>query len=61
MSIKIDFNDPLYVSFDDADIVLVTFLDADLFITETGIKIKPEDRQLSRRIMRQLPDEAQSV
>ena len=40
MSIKIDFNDPLYVSLDDADTVLVTFLDADLFITETGIKIK---------------------
>lgn len=61
MSIKIDFNDPLYVSLDDADIVLITFLDADLFITETGIRIKPEDRQLSRRIMRQLPDEALSV
>lgn len=52
LSIKMVFTDPLYVSVSEADKVVVTFADTDLFITEQGIRIKPENRILRRNLMR---------
>lgn len=37
MMIKLDFTEPLHVSFEEPDILEIEFADPDLFITEQGI------------------------
>ena len=37
MKIKLDFTEPLYVSFEEPDILEIEFADPDLFISEEGI------------------------
>ena len=41
--------------------LVVNFADEELFITKDGIKIQPQDRVLTRKLMRQLPGNAQSL
>ena len=37
MMIKLDFSEPLHVSFEEPDILEIEFADPDLFISEQGI------------------------
>ena len=58
MKIQLTFEDPIYISHEkEPDTLVITFADEDLFISETGIKIEPEHRTLTRPIVRQLPEE----
>ena len=44
-----EFVDPLYISFEqEPDLLVITFADEDLFITDKGIKIEPWNRVLTR-------------
>ena len=62
LDIQLFFEEPLYISFEsEADTVVVNFADEELFISEDGIKILPEDRVLRRKLPRQLPESAVSV
>ncbi len=62
LDIQLDFNDPLYISFEkEPDFLVVKFDDERFFITENGIKILPEDRVLRKSIRRQLPKSAQNL
>ena len=56
------FEKPLYISYeDDPDLLVIKFADEELFVTENGIKIQPQDRVLTRNLMRQLPTGAVSL
>ena len=62
MDVQLYFEQPLYVSFEDeADVLVAHFADEELFITENGIKILPDNRTLRRQLRRQLPASAQGV
>ena len=51
--LQLVFEQPLYISFElEADVLVVNFQDQDLFITENGIQILPENRILRRNLRR---------
>ena len=52
MVIQLLFETPLYVSLERADTLVIEFTDPDLFITQNGIQILPENRRLNRNLMR---------
>ena len=52
MKIKLDFSEPLHVSFEEPDILQIYFADPDLFISEDGISIQEQDRIIERQLMR---------
>ena len=58
MTIQLTFDEPLGVSYREADAIVIEFADIDLFITRQGMRIKPKNRKLRRNLMRQLPPEA---
>ena len=52
MKVQLIFDEPLYVSFSGADILVVTFADEELFISNvSGATIPPKHRQIRRPIM----------
>ena len=55
MVIQAYFEEPLSISFDDPNFISIKFSDPDLWISEVGIQMEPDDRLLSRPLMRQLP------
>lgn len=62
IELQLKFEKPLYISIEkEPDILKINFADADLFITENGIQIRPEHRNLSRKLSRQLPEDAESL
>lgn len=54
LKLKLAFEDALYVSYLEADTLVITLADPNLFISTQGIQIKPENRQMRRKLMRQL-------
>ena len=46
------YQDPLYISYEEPDILRIEFADEDLFISENGIKIPKKRRVLLRELMR---------
>lgn len=46
------FEQPLWISYDQPDLVRIEFADENLFISENGIKIPKEKRVLVRELMR---------
>ena len=62
IELQLVYEKPLYISFEDEpDILVINFADEELFITENGIKIQPQYRVLTRKLMRQLPTGAVSL
>lgn len=61
LSIQLDFEQALYVSFEEADMLVVEFADPDLFLTDDGIRILPENRRLERPLMKQIPNSAKGA
>lgn len=61
MEIKLVFEKPLLISYEEPDHVVLTFVDEELFISRKGIKIPEEHRKLKRKLMRQLPADSQST
>ena len=58
MMIQLTFDDPLLISYEKADILLINCADPKIFISKEGNSISPERRLLRRELMRQLPGEA---
>ena len=52
MTFKLLFAEPLWISYENADTLVIDFADDELFITPEGIKIPEERRILRRKIMR---------
>ena len=52
MVLKLLFETALYVSYEEPDTLVVEFADPDIFISENGIRILPEDRKLTRKLMK---------
>ena len=53
MEIKIEFENPLFISFElEADSLEITFEDENLFISSEGIMINEQDRTLERKLSR---------
>ena len=46
------FDQPLWISFAEPDLVRIEFADENLFISENGIKIPEDKRVLVRELMR---------
>lgn len=46
--IQLDFDEPLFISFEEADVLEINFGDPDLFISTNGIQILEENRKISR-------------
>lgn len=61
MTLKLFFDDALYISFEKADTLVIVFADEELFISEDGIKISEESRILKRKLVRQIPQDKLSV
>ena len=59
--IQLAFEHPLWISYEEPDLIQITFADEDLFISEDGIKIPAEKRVLTRQLMRQLPVDASDL
>ena len=52
MVIQLYFENAIYVSFEEPDILVIEFADPDIFISENGIQILPENRRLERKLMK---------
>ena len=61
MAIKLLFETALYVSFEEPDTLVIEFADPDIFISENGIQMLPEDRKIERKLMKQLPQDAKAA
>ena len=44
INLQLYFTSPLYVSYEVPDLIRIDFADADLFISESGVKIPEEHR-----------------
>ena len=58
MLLQIYFEFAKLISFNSPDTLVIEFADPDLFISEGGIQMLPKDRRMTRKLMRQLPQEA---
>ena len=58
VEMQLNFEYATFISYEEADTLVVEFADPDLFISGNGIKMLPEHRRLTRPLMRQLPDYA---
>ena len=61
MAIQLLFETALFVSFEAPDILVIEFADPDLFVTERGIQILPENRKIEKKLMKQLPQDSQAA
>ena len=53
MDFKLTFKDPLFVSYSQADVLVVEFIDMNLFRgQEEGVPIDKENRVIRRELMR---------
>ena len=52
MVIQLLFETALFVSFEAPDTLVIEFADPNLFITDKGIQILPENRKIERKLMK---------
>ena len=52
MKIQLHFETALFISFEAPDILVIEFADPDIFISEHGIQILPENRIIRRKLMK---------
>ena len=56
IELQLTFEQPLYVSFEkEPDKLVIDFFYEEVFISANGIKIKPQNKILTRNLIRQLP------
>ena len=55
IKIKVNFEQALYISFDEPDVIEFDFADRNLFINEDGVMMDPKLSTIKRPLMRQIP------
>ena len=62
IELQLAFEQPLYVSFEkEPDKLVIDFFYEEVFVSANGIKIQPQNKILTRSLIRQLPSGAVSL